>query len=255
MAKTMAEAKTGFNPRRWGARAVDFFFPPLCPLCMEPMATHPGLCATCRPKLIDAPNNLCRQCGLGLSQSEPNCISCLLDPYAPDAALFGFTYANALERLIPRFKYYDQSVLGETLANLFQEKLDDQEALEEIDGVVPVPLHRRRLFQRRFNQAALLAGALAKRWDKPFLTSALFRVKAGERQVGKSREARKNNVKGAFKAVPKRIAGRNLLLVDDVYTTGATIGEATRVLKKAGAQRVVIACLAKTDLLKPHLWG
>jgi len=227
----------------------------LCPLCRERMETHLGLCPACRPKLIDASKNLCQRCGLGLSRPEPNCISCILDPYAPDAALFGFAYANALERLIPRFKYYDQTVLAEILAALFREKIDGHASLEEVEAVVPVPLHRRRLFQRRFNQSALLAGALSKRLEKSFLTNALFRIKEGERQVGKSREARKNSVKGAFKAIPERVAGRSLLLVDDVYTTGATIGAATRALKKAGAKRVVIACLAKTDLLKPHLWG
>jgi ComF family protein len=118
----------------------------------------------------------------------------------------------------------------------------------EADIVVPVPLHRRRLWWRRFNQSAALAKALARLGKKPFAPAILTRIRATAQQVGLSAEERDRNVRGAFRVSPPEkiaVAGRRVLLVDDVYTTGATAKAATRALLRAGAAAVDVLVFAR----------
>ncbi len=120
--------------------------------------------------------------------------------------------------------------------------------LADADLVVPVPLHRRRLWWRRFNQSAALAKTLAKLGKKPFVPAALTRIRATAQQVGLSADERDRNVRGAFRVPPAEkigVAGRRVLLVDDVYTTGATARAATRALLRAGASAVNVLVFAR----------
>ena len=122
------------------------------------------------------------------------------------------------------------------------------ELIAEADVIVPVPLHRRRLWWRRFNQSAALAGALARQSGKPFAPLALARIRMTEQQVGLTLSQRDRNVRGAFRVPLERkgeIAGKRVLLVDDVYTTGATVKAATRALTRAGAAAVDVLTFAR----------
>jgi ComF family protein len=122
------------------------------------------------------------------------------------------------------------------------------ELLAAADVIVPVPLHRRRLWWRRYNQSALLAQAVAGQSGRPLASAALARVRATAQQVGLSADERDRNVRGAFRVPVEQkpaVAGRRVLLVDDVYTTGATVRAATRALLRAGATAVDVLVFAR----------
>ena len=112
--------------------------------------------------------------------------------------------------------------------------------------IIPVPLHIKRLRQRGFNQALILARAIGKKWQIPVNFSLLKRHKFTETQTGMNKTERKQNIKGAFEVRDKEnIAGKNIIIVDDVYTTGATVNECAKTLLKAGAQKVTVLTLAR----------
>ena len=120
--------------------------------------------------------------------------------------------------------------------------------IDEADFIVPVPLYRWRLWSRRFNQSAKLAMGIAKQTGKPLAVDALDRIRATRQQIGLSASERDRNVSGAFRIADKwrhNIAGRSVLLIDDVYTTGATVKSATRPLKRAGVKNVDVLVFAR----------
>ena len=122
------------------------------------------------------------------------------------------------------------------------------EVLRDAELVVPVPLHRRRFFRRRFNQSAELARAVARLSGKPFEPAAVLRVKVTRQQVGLGAREREDNVRGAFRVPPEAdilVRGRRVLLVDDVYTTGATVSAVSKVLKRGGAKAVDVLTFAR----------
>lgn len=147
--------------------------------------------------------------------------------------------------LVHSLKYKDHLELVPMMATWMARA--GQECLADADAILPVPLHRRRLFLRRYNQSAELSRRIAAMTGLEHLTTSLVRHRATGRQVGLSRKARARNVDGAFR-VPTdargTIAGRKLVLVDDVYTTGATVNAAARALKRAGAAEVTVLTFA-----------
>jgi ComF family protein len=152
--------------------------------------------------------------------------------------------------LVHHLKYKDRLDLAGAMAAWMSRAGDD--IIRGADVVIPVPLHRRRLLVRQSNQSAELARALARLRNLPFLPSVLVRVRATRRQVGLGARARTDNVRGAFQVAAgrkDRIAGLSILLVDDVYTTGATVKSATRTLLKAGAGSVSVLTFARVE---PH---
>jgi len=123
-----------------------------------------------------------------------------------------------------------------------------RELIDEADVVVPVPLHRRRLWWRRYNQSALLAGAIASAAGKPLAPGAVARIRATRQQVGLTQSERDRNMRGAFRVPPAEkaiVAGRRVLVVDDVYTTGATVGAVTRALVRARAAAVDVVVFSR----------
>ncbi len=146
--------------------------------------------------------------------------------------------------MIRRHKYGLDQSLGNALAEYLGAELPC--AAHEVDMVVPVPLYRRRLWWRGFNQAALLAGAVARRLGRPLELRNLVRLRPTTPQTSQSHDDRRRNVRGAFSVKhPGRIRGKRLLLVDDVMTTGATLDECARTLIAAGARRVEALALAR----------
>lgn len=149
-------------------------------------------------------------------------------------------------RLVSRFKYHGRMECAPAFARWMRQA--GRELLADADALVPVPMHRRRLRQRGFNQAAVLADAIARLSGVPAVADACERVRFGSRQVGLPQAARRRNVAGAYRLRPQRrrhVAGRNVVLIDDVLTSGATSHALAACLKQAGARRVDVLTLAR----------
>ena len=230
-------------------RAVDLILPPSCLACSEPVERSGALCAACWSglRLIERP--FCERLaipfaydiGAGALSAEA-----IADP-PPFRRLRAVAIYDGLSgRIVQGLKYHDRTDIAKPAAAMMARVAAELAA--DIDLVVPVPLHRRRLWQRRFNQSALLAEALAAALGRPFAPLVLARIRPTRRQVGLKAAARADNVRGAFAVLPggrEAIARRRILLVDDVYTTGATAKAATRALLRAGAASVEVVVFAR----------
>ncbi len=229
--------------------ALALVYPPSCAGCgdatMDPGALCPGCWASLR--LIEAP--LCPRYGTPLALDagigplySPRAIA---DPPVFDRARAVALFDDTARRLVHRLKYEDRLDLAVAMARMMA--ASGRELIGEADCVVPVPLHRWRLWRRRFNQAALLARPVARGAGLPFEPRLLARVRATRPQVGLSRVGRAENLQGAFRVPPERRAalqGRRVLLVDDVTTTGATANAAARALMRGGAAAVDLLTFA-----------
>jgi ComF family protein len=234
--------------RRALGLAVDVALPRLCAACRDPVADA-GLCPGCWSKLSFIARPYCERLGIPFPfDAGPGLLSmeAMADPPAYGRARAAVRYDDIARTLVQAFKYGDRldlaPVMGRWMANAGQELCDGADAL------VPVPLHWRRQWARRFNQSALLAEVVGKARRLPVSYSALKRVKATPQQVGLSQSQRAANVQGAFR-VPNEgkgeVAGRRLILVDDVLTSGATTDTCARALLRAGAANVDVLVFAR----------
>ncbi|GJE10629.1 ComF family protein [Methylobacterium longum] len=222
---------------------LSLIYPPTCVGCGAATADPGALCPACWSgmRLIEEP--VCQRYGTPFAVDLG--VGPLLSPRAiADPPAFGRGRAVALydgvaRQLVHRLKYEDRLDLAGVMARMMA--ASGRTLIAEAHCLVPVPLHRGRLWRRRFNQAAILARRIAREAGRPCMPAALVRVRATRSQVGLSRAARAENLSGAFR-VPEpeahRIRGRRILLVDDVTTTGATGNAATRALLRAGATSV-----------------
>jgi ComF family protein len=231
------------------APLVDLVYPPRCPACGESIAAQDGLCGACWGALAIPGEPACASCqrpfGSDAAAQGAVCAPCLADPPRHDGIAAGTLYNDASRKLVLAFKHGKRIALAPMLARLVAARLP------ELDGewlIVPVPLHPWRLWRRGFNQSALLAREIAGPRGEAVLVDALVRRKPTPTLGGLGRVARARALSGAIAVNPRRAAklgGANVVLVDDVMTSGATSDACVRVLKRAGAQRVVVACFAR----------
>ncbi len=219
---------------------LDLFFPPRCPGCRQ-LQPRPGFCRPCRETFTELPGQRCRRC------SEPEadglCAHCRQSPPAFEAVAAPFLYGGALAEAVHRFKYEDAPHYAADLAAVAGGAAAFE--LQWCTLVAPIALHPKRLRERGYDQALLLARALAKVSGKPVAARALRRIRETAPQVGQDRAARASNLAGAFAADPGQVRGQRVLLVDDVVTTGATAHEAALALRNAGAEAVRVVALAR----------
>jgi ComF family protein len=194
---------------------MRFLAPPWCAGCNRPFDYHRG--------------------------EDARCAACIADPPRHAGVFAAVAYDDVSRRLALDLKYGRRVGLGETMARYMERLVPD-----EVDLMVPVPLHRWRLWSRGFNQSVVIGAALAKAKRLPFDRAALIRTRATPSLRGRGQAARARAVRGAF-AVPDcaPVAGRRIALIDDIYTTGATAKAATAVLLRAGAASVAILCWAR----------
>ncbi|MBI4698122.1 MAG: ComF family protein [Nitrospirae bacterium] len=222
---------------------LNILFPEICPVCTKPVKDHKTapICIDCWKTLSPYGGPMCQRCGKPLaSEVSTICGECMKDePAFIYARGFGL-YEGALKKAINLLKFYGIKRLSKPLSDIIASV-----KMPQVEAVVPVPLHEKRLRQREFNQSALLAKYLAKKAGTSFMSDCLVKIKDTRPQVGLNADERRRNVKGAFTVKDKGpVAGKKVLLIDDVVTTGATVRECSRVLKKAGAEKIYVSSLA-----------
>jgi ComF family protein len=217
-------------------------------LCAEPAEENIPICMACETELPWLGDH-CQTCALPLPGTGLTCGQCLKQPPAFERVAAPWAYSFPLDTLITRFKHSAKWPFGRLLADLLAQYLQHRfdEDLNRPDALVPVPLATKRLRQRGFNQAAMLARWLGGHLDIPCDETLLLRTQDTSAQQDLNAEARKKNLRNAFALTPgAQIKGRHLALVDDVLTTGATAQALARLLMDAGAARVDVYCLART---------
>ncbi|MEG9883934.1 MAG: ComF family protein [Hyphomicrobiales bacterium] len=231
-----------------GAAALDGVMPRQCFSCAQPLWRENGLCASCWSKLtlIDAP--LCDQRGLPFAYDPGEGVysaAALARPATFARARAAAAFDDVSRGLVHALKYHDRHEVVRFMARLMVRA--GRELLREVDIVASVPLHRTRLWQRRYNQSALLAREIACHYDRRCENELLHRVRATRAQVGLDHRRRRQNVHGAFRIDKDKravVRGRRILLVDDVLTTGATADSCARSCLESGAAAVDVLVFA-----------
>ncbi|RJP60361.1 MAG: ComF family protein [Deltaproteobacteria bacterium] len=231
---------------------LDFFFPPRCLICERDIinAQSQGICEPCLSSIRYISSPVCLKCGIPFNSvmgSDHLCGTCLTSRvYFTKARAVG-VYEGVLQEAIHRLKYNKKTLLAKPLGALMAGTHLGSIDFKSYDFLIPVPLHFKRLRERGFNQALSLARYIGKRRRIPIDYMSLKRIKWESPQINLSKEERERNVKGVFSlSNESRFKDKSILLVDDVYTSGATVNECARVLTKAktGGVDVLTLCRA-----------
>lgn len=233
--------------RPWAKRSLlqardlvlDILYPPACPSCGR---LGYAICPSCRSAIVPIVSGDCRICNRPLEYGDI-CASCFAGPHHLERVYAATTYSGPIRDVIARFKYGNNRPLAGELAAIMARRLAGEAITSSL--IVPVPLHRRRAKERGYNQSELLARGLAKLLQLPVATRALERIVDTRSQVGLKENERLANVKNAFRADPALVAGQDLLIVDDISTTGATLAACARECKRAGAKTVRAAVVGR----------
>lgn len=247
----MAETSVQFKSliaaaAQWAGRML---FPPVCAGCQRLVAETGALCGECWPKLRFLEQPWCDVLGTPFSYEVGEGMlsaDAIANPPPFRRARAAVSYNGVARQMVLNLKFGDRTELAPSMARWMLRVAPDLVA--DADLIVPVPLHRTRYFNRRFNQSAELARALCALTGKRFAPEVVIRARATRQQVGLTARAREENVRGAFR-VPKHMVpqarDKHILVIDDVYTTGNTVTSLTKTLKRAGATEVDVLTFAR----------
>jgi ComF family protein len=249
----IAEKTSAFQPLRIGfmklwQTTVDVMTPPLCLACRASVTQGAALCLDCWRKLHFIEEPVCEAYGTPFAYDEGEGAlspAAVAAPPSWNKGRAAVAFDEASKHLVHLLKYQDTQEAGHAMARMMAGA--GRSIAAESDILIPVPLHKRRLWQRRFNQAAILAMDIAKLAGKPCQADVLIREKATRQQVGLSANDRRKNVGRAFVVPPDKLGevhGKTVLLIDDVRTTGATANACAVALKAAGAAKVHLLTFA-----------
>lgn len=224
-------------------------FPSRCVFCTEvlPFGNKELICDECASRIEEISGIICEKCGRPI-RYHGQCRQCNSTKHRFDTAFSVYLYKDEVRSAIHRFKYGSKgsyaAYFGRAMATFA-----DYNDVPFVDYVVPVPVHKSRLRRRGFNQSELLARVYAEHRDETVL-NLLVRIKHTKAQSGLNTAQRLENIKGAFALADtdENIKGKTVLLIDDIFTTGSTLDECTRVLKKAGISKVYVLCLSIRDI-------
>ncbi|MDF2383439.1 ComF family protein [Nostoc ellipsosporum NOK] len=225
---------------------ADLALPPRCPGCGTITPADHRFCAACWASLRFLGPPWCAACHAPFDHDRGEgacCAACIADPPPHDGVRAAVAYGEVARAIALKLKYSGRLACAATMARAMARLMP-----AEAELLVPVPLHRWRLWSRGYNQAGLIAASLSRAHGVPFAPDLLRRVKATPVLRGLGAPARARAVAGAFALAPDaraRLAGRTVMLVDDVHTSGATAGACVRALKRGGAARVILLCWAR----------
>ncbi len=231
----------------------SLLFPRRCAICREPLAGADlfEICGGCKSGLSLQPEHSCRVCAAPIDGEVAQagiitCGRCRTDMPHFDMTFCGMRYEGKSRDMVHSFKFDGRARLAGILSSVLCVQLYQNEEAHKADMVLPVPLHRKRLFDRGYNQSYLLACEVGMALSIPVVTGLLVRPKYTMPQSSQTRAERKENIKNAFSVErPAEVEGKTVLLVDDIMTTGATLSEAAKTLKKNGAATVMCAVAAR----------
>ncbi len=231
-------------------KLLNFFLPPVCPLCRTLVSQNKTVCAPCWSQIHFISTPYCPQCAkpfdFGSATNDLKCGKCLAKSPAFSATRAVFKYDDFSRKFILSFKHHNAIHFGPLLAQWMH--THSQDILRDADFLIPVPLHWTRLLKRGYNQAAILSKEISKLSKVPTKLKVLNRIKRTPTQGSLTPKQRQDNVRGAFhvpaSACPK-IQGKTLVLIDDVITTGATLDACAKTLIKAGAKEIRVISAAR----------
>lgn len=235
--------------RTTGAVLMRLVYPPVCSGCGKMVGQPAGLCPECWSTVQFIERPYCEITGVPFDHDRGEGLvspEAIAHPPAYAKARAAVFHDGVARKIVHGLKYSDRADLAAMMAAWMIRA--GRDVVDDSDVIIAVPLHRSRLFARRYNQSAELARALARLSGKPFLPGVMLRIRATRQQVGLGLKARQDNVRGAFSIEPEqvqRFLGLKVLLVDDVLTTGSTVEAATRALLRAGAGQVNVLTFAR----------
>lgn len=226
-------------------KILDILYPVKCPFCGEIVSAgpkkrtaHNGICARCREKIVYIEEPRCKKCGKPIrSEEKEYCFDCAGKTHHFEEGRNLWIHKEPVNQAIYAFKYQNLRIYGKTFGTEMAEHYENYLRKKTVDLIVPIPLHRKRKRRRGYNQAQILAKELSVHTGIPMDESVLKRVRETKPQKELDDKGRRINIRGAF-AVTHPVTGRRIVLVDDIYTTGSTLDEAAKVLRRAGAEKV-----------------
>lgn len=231
-------------------KLLELIFPSMCWGCDDKLLEGNGLCNQCWNDIKLYSSVCCSKCG---KQGVNTCMGneyqkCSYRDQSYDKLRAGSKFGGVVRKLIHNFKYNDKTELAALLVKLTNHVLID---LQDADVIIPVPIHSKKLRKRRYNQSALLAKEVAKIIGKKYCLSAMKRIKNTVNQITLKKSLRRQNVKSAFevdKGHIDELKGKKVILIDDVVSTGYTVDECARCLKKVGVIEVYVLCIARNEV-------
>ncbi len=223
---------------------ADIIYPRICPVCNNIIPVgYKDLCPDCTGLLTYAQEPYCMRCGKPVDEEKEYCSDCERNKHSYDEGRAVFIYDEYMSKSIYRFKYSGKREFANFYGKVMTERLGEKIRRWDPDAIVPVPVHKSKLRSRGYNQAELIAKQISKRMKIPVKSDIVIRQSATTVQKNLSAKARQNNLKKAFKVIPNSVQLNSILIVDDIYTTGATVDAVARCLKDAGVRKVYFATL------------
>lgn len=221
--------------KHWN-KVLNYIYPKTCPLCTEVLESEEKwVCRDCRSMIAYPVNPVCLKCGCEIADEETEfCADCTRHERTYVQGFPAMKYQYPLDESIARFKYHNQRDYAEFYAYEIVKRHGHAILSLGIDALIPIPVHKRKLRKRGYNQAELLARELGKKLDISVETELLTRVVNTEPQKSLDPKQREENLKSAFQCVQKSVSYKRVMLVDDIYTTGSTIEACTSCLHKIG---------------------